>query len=380
MYKKRICLPGCARQIDDYVWISLLEFNGLVKVNIETSDVTFVGNFLAEEMGYQLHSQIYEYKNKLFFIPWNSNNIAVYDIRKHIFRYTSLKDHNYIESGRIPYVCQKKEKLFLISENAQKIIEYNMALEKIEEIHILPVEHSEESGIFCILPVGAQNNIWKINGKNGLSSKINVILSKYEETALFDKKMAIFTGCSSENYIWLLTENTILYQFTFSGDYFREYDLFEIMKCRLKYFSESNESFFSICISNNIFIIWFGKNKIIQIPIEENIVCLDKYQIIQSEKELIFVSEGQMIMFENNKIIILDGDDQKNIVIENSDSFIKDIISMKDNKVTESGCIDLDAFISCLFWDKETSGMNQNALLDTSGSKIYRAIMQDIGG
>ena len=91
MTNKNIVIHGCARMAGECIWVSLLYCNGLVKIDVNNGRLSFVGSFPWRDSGYQMHNRICEYDDKLIFTPWNSNNIAIYDMKKSEFRQISMK-------------------------------------------------------------------------------------------------------------------------------------------------------------------------------------------------------------------------------------------------------------------------------------------------
>lgn len=69
-----------------HVWFTASEFNGLFKMDANTYKVEFLGQFPDEEVEeHRLYKEIVENNGKLYFAPYNAQNIAVYDKEKSSF-------------------------------------------------------------------------------------------------------------------------------------------------------------------------------------------------------------------------------------------------------------------------------------------------------
>lgn len=165
MFRKSIYLPGCAKLIDNYIWVSLLELGCLVKIEVNTGHLSFVGRFPVEDASYQLYFQINEYENKLIFCPWNTNCISVYDMKMHDFRIVPMKKYNYFGAGRFLSAVHENECLYFISENAKEIVEFDMRQEMIKDVYPLSEKEFEDDFFGFVMPLRTQKDIWKISEK-----------------------------------------------------------------------------------------------------------------------------------------------------------------------------------------------------------------------
>lgn len=378
MAEKYIFLSGCTKLVEDCIWVSLTEFNGLVKIDINTGEIFFVGEFPFEDRGYQLHNKICEYDNKLFFSPWNTNNITVYDLENKEFRKIPMEDCGYLSAGRVVTTVQKDENLFFILENAREIIEFDMQREKIRKKYVLLEKDADMASFEYMKPIRTQDDIWGISEKSDMSWKFNLVSRKCKNIKLFHENMSIYAGCASSDYMWLLTENSVLYQITSTGEIDKEYDLSEIMKCKLDKLKSDMEDdernhFNSIFLKKWIFIIWYEKKEIIQIPFKKNIVDLSEYKVISYDRAEFSLSD-QLIVSVNNKLIVFDGDAIKEIEVKKTPDFIEEILKIPNKRLIESGCIQLDDFLTYLELREEQLKIPKNGVTVTAGNGIYRAI------
>ena len=64
------------------LWCTALDFNGLFRIDPNTLETQYIGAFPDEkETGYLLFDKIVQYEEKLYFAPYNAENIGVYDKR-----------------------------------------------------------------------------------------------------------------------------------------------------------------------------------------------------------------------------------------------------------------------------------------------------------
>lgn len=76
-----------------YVWFTARNFNGLFKMDANTYKVEFVGQFPDEDVEeYKLYTGIAECNGKLYFAPYNAQNIAIYDKEKSSFYSITLRN------------------------------------------------------------------------------------------------------------------------------------------------------------------------------------------------------------------------------------------------------------------------------------------------
>lgn len=66
--------------IGDYIYASQAFFNGLIRINLKTEKAEYITKFPEESVVPVLHRFSYLYKNKIFFIPCDAKNLAIYDV------------------------------------------------------------------------------------------------------------------------------------------------------------------------------------------------------------------------------------------------------------------------------------------------------------
>ena len=77
---------SCAVVVGNYVFFSALDFNALLKINMNTGEIKYVAEIPDEKANKQrLYSDIQQYKNKLLFVPMAAKDIAVYNMQSNEF-------------------------------------------------------------------------------------------------------------------------------------------------------------------------------------------------------------------------------------------------------------------------------------------------------
>lgn len=80
MTKIPIWFEDCV-QIENYIWFSANDFNGLCRLNIATGKTEYIAQFPNEyQNADRLYTKIYRSGNKLIFMPHSARNIAVYGL------------------------------------------------------------------------------------------------------------------------------------------------------------------------------------------------------------------------------------------------------------------------------------------------------------
>lgn len=121
----------------DFLWVSAMKFNGLFKIDLRTKEINFVGCFPYEKLYGRLHlDRIIEHNNKLYFVPFESNYIHIYDIEKNTFEGIKIER----KAGRYHGGIKYGDKIFFISPQTSIILELDTQSNAIKYIHIDEVE------------------------------------------------------------------------------------------------------------------------------------------------------------------------------------------------------------------------------------------------
>ncbi len=370
MINKNIFIHGCARMAGGSIWVSLLECNGLVKIDVTNGRLSFVGVFPWQDSGYQMYNRICEYEDKLIFTPWNANHIAIYDWKKSEFRQISLKDYGYKKGGRFVYDTQEGEKLYLVSENAKDIMVFHMQKETIEKIYAFTEYDYQYSPSKCTLSIRIKNDIWEV-ADNRLLWKFNLLSEQYEQAELSEQMQMVYAGCGSDEYLWLLVTNSLFYQFTSDGKYVRKYDLSELLQHKLQD-SVEVESLAGLYLEGNVFLMWYSKKKLFRIPMWDNELKPEEAKCYEMNDAFLFLGD-QLMVNTNNKMYYFDGYMQKEITIEQDQDFKGIFLRGNEERINECKFLTVEDFVTNLI-RRGKMPVAKRVLETMIGCEIYKSV------
>lgn len=336
-----ICFSGAIQKIEDAFWISLLEHNSLIKIDMYTGSLEFIDVFQGERQGYQLHAQILQYQNKIIFVPWNASNIAFYDINSNNLRYLSV--NNLEKAARYIAGFIVGNAMYLVSETAVKIVKIDLITEVILESYELESTLKKEMAT-NMLPFMLQGEIWKISEDMELSWKFNPYSKTFNKFNWNIKQDGNFIGrCIGNNYIWLITENDVIYQLTEKGVCRKKYDISSMMNVIFK--GKKREYIKYTFLNKSLFIIAYNKNSVIKIPIKENELDIEKYKYQQFENIFFNVEDESLIILFENKLIYIDDTAEREIIFNISSKFLGKMIEKNNKAIKEKNICKLKDFL-----------------------------------
>jgi WD40 repeat protein len=102
---------------DDMLWFSNLNFNAFIKMNIKTGDTEMVSLFPGFDRDCRnLHCGVIQVGNRLFFTPYRSNTVHIWDMEKETFlpnmKITCEEDIKYVGTG-----VDRENMLWIVPEN-----------------------------------------------------------------------------------------------------------------------------------------------------------------------------------------------------------------------------------------------------------------------
>lgn len=112
---------SCRNFIDwnGYAYFSNWFYNGMFKVDIETGNTTFLGNFEGDKLfEINIHKEIFRLDNKIFFCPRRGGNVHIYDLSKETMSSISVRkkeeeffviDKAILEDGVICFIPKQRE-------------------------------------------------------------------------------------------------------------------------------------------------------------------------------------------------------------------------------------------------------------------------------
>lgn len=111
--------------VDDALYYSACDFNGLMMMDLKTGIINYLEMFEQEPpLKQKIHKKSLYYNNKLFFIPYNSTRLHIYDLKTKIQSYIEVVDD--IKSGGISDAHIHYGKLYLFplkSKQCAKILD-----------------------------------------------------------------------------------------------------------------------------------------------------------------------------------------------------------------------------------------------------------------
>ncbi len=363
-----IYLSGAVKEANGFIWMSLLEANGLVQIDINTGVARFVECFKNEIQEYQLHTQIVLYKNKMFFIPWNGINIAIYEFEKNELRYVIGNNRN---PGRFVSGMQDGRYLYLVSETFHTIVKFDMDEEKIIDVYELKEINQEDEFLGHVMPLKIGTYLWKITGSSQGSWKFDLHNNQYLlQENLFEKKVRLVAGCTEGEFFWLLDDNDILYQLSENGTYINQYDLSIAMDYILK--EEKRESLNCIFLNNILYVISYGKGCIIKIPFSGDEFLVHESQYQKFENLLVYVEDRILTIESNSKLVFINEVEKKEITFHVSPDFYDTYIMKKEGILQENKFYNmgLESYIECLCKKKDNLLSDQESCDMSIGKSI----------
>lgn len=317
-----VSLPGMAQVIDNKLWISLLEMNGLIRVDLESGLVDFIGSFVREQTDYMLHYHITSYHEKIIFLPWNVSNISIYDMKKKEFRNIEIDKEKRSKIGRIYTSISKDNYLYLISETTKGIIEFDLRQENITG-YFLPQENVENDACSVNLkPFLLDQWLWKIDKSSAW--RFNIQNKTYEQKDSFipEKVMSV---CESESDLWIVVDGFKVYQYTKAG---KLECCYELGDC-LNDWKNDNHCIESAFLNGKLIFIFHDQGTIVKIPVVDKRLDMKKMESIRYENSFFSVQKDAVVIFENNNITILADSREKKIKMQNGEKIVKDIMEAR---------------------------------------------------
>lgn len=109
--------------LEDTIWISARDFNGLFKGDLKSGKIEYIGTFPGEDIAaHRLHyGEAICVKQIIYFIPLESKRIHTYDLRTGVFGEKEILTGTGYAKG-----IQFDNKLYLLSTRKTDILEYNL--------------------------------------------------------------------------------------------------------------------------------------------------------------------------------------------------------------------------------------------------------------
>ena len=200
---------GSCIQIEDDIWFSAVNYNGLYKYNLKNKMVTRIGSFPNESMCQKwMHLQVCLYCHFLIFIPHYAKAISIYDIEKHTFRQIEIPLLRE-EAGadmRFHSGVVYQDTLYVIGFKYPGVIKVNLKTYKYQNVYCVPEKLKECDRIYFGTQVAIDENILYIP-----CCYQNAVLAVNMD---YDEVSEIKIGEDSNQYVRIIKDNQYFYLVT----------------------------------------------------------------------------------------------------------------------------------------------------------------------
>lgn len=365
-------IEGAALQIGNSVWVSLLQCNGLLNIDINSGRIQYIGYFEHEKNEYQLHTHMVSYENKIFFVPWNADNLAIYDMTKKELRYVFIGEELRFTAGIV-----HEKYLYLVVESSIKIIQFDIDAEVIQNQYELKNMVETES-TWLVQPFKAENGIYRLLGKQRESWKFDFQTKRYivwkclccGETELV---AGIFTG----NSIWVVSDDDVLYLLSTDLQCLAKYDVTAIRSRVLG--NEKMEWLKMKYYDDFIVLIFYEENYIVKIPLIENVPDVNNCQFIRFDSAFFPDGDNNLVFMTDNKLAFFGQNEIREITIKLDMDFWTDMMRKREFKIAEvPKCgITLEGYMQYVCNYGEELLSNESAHVITVGKRILDIVKKE---
>lgn len=210
---KEMVLYYDAIMIDGELWFSAINSNGLYKMNITTKKLQLIAFFPKEDLEKQfLHSKILQYENKLFFVPFQAKEIAIYDMEKGTMSSLELPPNSQGKQYSKFYTAiQEQQYIYCVPCRYEYLVKYDICQKKMEFYDVFKgdKEHKwndEDAFIY--------KGACKVNKKIYLASYVSDYILEYDletrQSNYFDLPVqlgGISNLLNKDNIFWIIGRN-----------------------------------------------------------------------------------------------------------------------------------------------------------------------------
>lgn len=179
---------GAYVRVDDVIWFTPPDFNGLFKYHINTSNIEFVYRFACVGKAYKqlFRGEIIYYKGQLFLFPYQFNKIVVYSIDEQ--KEQVIEIHGCLtETFGTPTIVQKDSKVYFGGTARVNLFCLDLETKQVKKINSNMLEkHNEAVGVpmeVCderyVISVREKNSFIEIMEGNEREVEIPDELKKY---------------------------------------------------------------------------------------------------------------------------------------------------------------------------------------------------------
>ena len=221
-----------ACKVENSLFLSACNFNGLFRFDLETEELSFVSHFPCEKLSKKyLHSGVIKSNNKVFFIPYSGCSICSFDLKKNEFEYDELcdKDTNY--AFVFPLIYKKKVfiipsdlsgNVFRLEEGGEKFTVDRRLTDIIHDLLKL------EQGAMCDLSGCAIHDNILIIGLFGKSKILKIDIESGEANVLTTNGITVGNLIFYNDSVWIVSsDGEKCSKITEDGNTLCEYNLCE---------------------------------------------------------------------------------------------------------------------------------------------------------
>lgn len=285
-------IKGKAVENRTEIWISMEEYNSLIKVEKVTGNVEYVSSLEIKEYSGQEIFFMHIYKHKIIMLPYNSIYIYIYDINVKKINKINIrwKDRQYSRLWKEFFV--ENETFIFVSCEGDHIIEFDMEEEKIKKIYSYENKVVEKSQF---VPIVTQRYIYKLSSDIEKMWRFDINTRKFYKIE-FTFKDTYFQGGYGQGYIWITSIDGILYQYT------------EDLILKEKYVV-GDKGRYVLYWCKNILVLkeWWTK-KIIYIPFENERLNLKTSKSLDIDMNDWNGINTGVVKIEKDNIIVFDGE------------------------------------------------------------------------
>ncbi|MBE5843393.1 MAG: hypothetical protein E7302_04320 [Butyrivibrio sp.] len=275
MNKKNILLYTHPIAFGEELWVSIINGNGICRLNFSDKYYSMINKFQVAGSTV-LYSEAIMQHGKIFFVPFNSNRIAVYSILEDSFSYYDLKI-NHKESRSLFYKAVSDfENIYFIPCRYNKCIKINTTEGSFAEFDILWKEEKKQSPPYFLKAASILEKQLIIGFREYDSLKFVSL----EDFSIRQKQIPYaLNGISNlecnNNGIWIFGKNGRIVRFDPNLDLFEKYDdLFD-----QDYSGVTSHGFLfeTLQIDKNIYITHSFSNKISKLNTTDKTIITQMY-------------------------------------------------------------------------------------------------------
>ena len=229
-----ILTPNALIMVDNRIFFSDRYINGLFSYNIVDKEIIFIGKFQKEEEIDAMYYCVVRDEEYLYFIPFNAEHIAVYDMKRDTFEYIFLPCEYMDVKGKFRIGVIVNDELYMFGYETHGILVYNIKNHRFRKIY---------EGSTGGKGVVRNSDFWRVckavvykDYIFAVSTELNALIKINELT---DECTIIFTGDNDGGYSHIVLNENFILLVPYKNGIFKKYDItkdsFENMELKWKY-------------------------------------------------------------------------------------------------------------------------------------------------